>query len=241
MRSHPASPQSMIAVIGPPGSGKTTVVTALAAHERVSVFRLREAVRRCPDLLAGLPPSTVPLGWVSDEAVVKVLRGMFLEHRFPTGDEPILLDNFPGTASQLRHLASIATSLGRRLSILELRATAATLAVRVAARRVCRRCGPDRHAPARPAASDPARCARCGGELKRRDTDNPHIHALRLARYQRNRPKIAAAATRLHIPHLVLHAGHCAPVVSRLARHLVAVLTDPAPAYRAASHPGSPK
>ncbi|GAA3772228.1 hypothetical protein GCM10022225_69480 [Plantactinospora mayteni] len=231
----------MIAVIGPPGSGKTSVVTALAAHERVSVFRLREAIRCCPDLLADLPPSTDPLGWISDEAVVEVLRGMFLEHRFPTGGEPILLDNFPGTASQLRHLASIATSLGRRLNILELRANAPTLAARVAARRVCRSCGPDRHAPARPAASDPARCALCGGVLKRRDTDNPHIHALRLARYLCNRPKIAAAAARLHIPHLVLPAGHSAPMASRLARCLVAVLTDPAPAYRAASHPGSPK
>jgi adenylate kinase family enzyme len=234
-----AWPQRMIAVVGPPGSGKTTVVQALAMEEGAAVFRLREAIRSHPDVLSDLPPSNDPLDWVSNEAVARVLDAALLEHRFPAGDGPILLDNFPGTASQLRHLARIAAALERGVAILELRADATILAARVTARQVCPGCGPDPHAPATPATSDPRLCARCGGSLQRRDTDTSHLHALRLARYHSNRPKIAAVAARLRIPHLVMHSDHAAPVVARLARHFFAILTDPTSAHRAHSDPGS--
>ncbi|MDG4768309.1 hypothetical protein O7632_30085 [Solwaraspora sp. WMMD406] len=236
--THSAWRQSMIAVVGPPGAGKTTVVRALAPHEDATVFRLREAIRAYPDGLSGLPPSVDRLDWVSDEAVARVLDAAFLKHRFPAGSGPILLDNFPGTALQLRHLARIASALDRRVAILELRADTVVLAARVAGRQVCPGCGADPHAPAKSAASDPTRCARCYGALQRRDTDTPHLHALRLARYRSNQPKIAAVAVRLRIPRLVMDAGHPVPVVSRLARHFFAILTDPASAHRAPSDPG---
>jgi len=235
---HPGWPQGMIAVVGPPGAGKSTVVRALALHGNATVFRLREAIRAYPDVLSGLPPSADQLGWVSDEAVARVLDAAFLENRFPGGSGPILLDNFPGNALQLRHLARIASALGRTMAILELRADTAVLAARVAGRQVCPGCGADPHAPAEPDASDPTRCARCRGALQRRDTDTPQLHARRLARYQRNRPEIVTVAGRLFIPHLVVHAGHPTPVVSRLARHLFTILTDPASAHRATSDPG---
>jgi len=57
----PAEAASLVAVIGPPGAGKTTVINALGQSRRLPVFRLRKAVTACSDLLADLVPSRDPL------------------------------------------------------------------------------------------------------------------------------------------------------------------------------------
>jgi len=88
---------SLVAVIGPPGAGKTTVVTALAQPRRLPVFRLREAVIAYADRLIDLVPTTDPLGWVGVQAVDRILRASFIDGKFDTGIGPVLLDNFPGT------------------------------------------------------------------------------------------------------------------------------------------------
>ncbi|MGH3914007.1 MAG: AAA family ATPase, partial [Pseudonocardiaceae bacterium] len=105
---------SLVAVIGPPGAGKTTVVTALAKQRALPVFRLREAVIAYSDLLADLAPSTDPLGWVGVQAVHRILRVAFIDGRFDTGIGPVLLDNFPGTAHQLHRLAGVSAVIDRR-------------------------------------------------------------------------------------------------------------------------------
>lgn len=176
----------LVAVIGPPGVGKTTVVTALAQLEGLPVFRLREAVIVCADHLADLSPGTDPLGWVGIQAVHRTLRAAFIDGRFETGVGPVLLDNFPGTDHQLHRLAEVAAVIGRRIAILELRADESTVSARVAARRICPTCSPDGHAPATFSATDDTRCARCNAQLTRRDSDNPSRHGLRLSRYRVN-------------------------------------------------------
>jgi adenylate kinase family enzyme len=217
----PATGTELVAVIGPPGVGKSTVVGALAAEAGLPVFRLREAVRARPELLAGLAPGRDPLGWVDTEAVRRLLDATFVQDRLGSGAAAVLLDNFPGTAGQLALLAEIGAATRAGVVVLELRADARTVAGRVTHRRVCSICGPDPHAPAAPATDDPERCGSCRAVLTRRDTDLPRLHALRLARYAANRPEIARGAAERGIAHLVVNADAPVSEVCRAARHAV--------------------
>ncbi|MGH4014146.1 MAG: AAA family ATPase [Pseudonocardiaceae bacterium] len=217
---------SLVAVIGPPGAGKTTVISALGRTRGLPVFRLSEAELAYSDLLADIAPSTDPLGWVGVQAVQRILRAAFINGRFGIGS--VLLDNFPGTARQLHRLAEVAAVTGRRIAILELRADGATVAVRVAARRICLVCSPNRHAPAIASTTDPHRCARCGAQLARRDSDSPARHALRLARYRENVAEIIEHVRRLQIPHVAIPADHPSHVVHGLAQEAFTRLADPA-------------
>jgi adenylate kinase family enzyme len=197
----------LVAVIGPPGAGKSTIVASLAKSGRTPVFRLREMICSNPELVAGFAPSPDPLGWVSRQAVRRVLNAAFVDGLFPVGDGPVLLDNFPGTAGQLELLAEIADAVGTRVALLELHARASTIIFRVAERRVCLGCGPDSHAPAVPCADDKEQCAACGTTLSRRSTDVPRMHGLRLARYSTNLLEITELAAERSVPHLAVDAN----------------------------------
>jgi adenylate kinase family enzyme len=225
--TEPVTGALLVAVIGPPGAGKSTVVRALSTEAGLPVFRLREAVRARPELLAGLAPSRDPLGWVAPEAVRRLLRATFVDGRFGVGCSAVLLDNFPGTASQLTLLAEIGEATPARVGLLELHADPRTVVGRAERRRVCLVCGPDAHAPAAPAADDPESCGSCRAVLTRRDTDLPHLHALRLARYTANRPEIAESAAGRGIPHLVVNADATVSEVCRAAHHAVSRLIEP--------------
>lgn len=228
----------LVAVVGAPGAGKSTVVAALSDRSRMPVFRLRETVRAHPELLAGLAPSPDALGWVSLEAVRRVLHAAFAEGSFTIGAAAVLLDNFPGTAGQLELLAEIAGLVGARLALLEVRAEVTTVVARVAWRRVCPGCGPDAHAPAVPAADDIDQCGSCGTELTRRASDVPRLHGLRLARYAANLPEITELARERSIPHVIVNADQDLPDVCCLARQALDQLITFAPT-ESADHPGS--
>jgi len=208
----------LAAVIGPPGAGKSTLVADLARIAGVPVFRLRQQVRARPELLAGLAPKPDPLGWISLEAVRRVLHAVFVNGRFAFGSRVVLLDNFPGTAAQLELLAETASRTNARVALLQLHANTPTVVTRVAERRVCLACGPDQHSPAVHADHDPERCAFCGAALVRRETDAPRLHELRLARYLANLPEITECAAEQGIPHLTVDADADLTEVCRAAR-----------------------
>ncbi|WP_162907124.1 AAA family ATPase [Allorhizocola rhizosphaerae] len=215
----------LVAVIGPPGAGKSTVVSHLTKPGGVPVFRLREMIRSHPQLLADFAPSPDPLGWVGLQAVWRVLHAAFVDGLFDVGRGPVVLDNFPGTAGQLELLAEIADAVGAQVALLELRASATTLVLRVAQRRVCLACSPDSHAPAVASETDSKRCASCGATLSRRFSDVPRLHGLRLARYSANLPEITELAAERGIPHQRVDADLAMPDVLAAAKRAFSLLS----------------
>lgn len=144
MSSHP-----IVALLGPPGSGKSTVSAALSARSDLHVFRLRDVsraqARRDPLIAKAIEDTRDPLGWLSDPIALLLLRRALQDPR--TALTPVLLEGYPGTAAQARSLARCTALAGRRLSVIELSVSPATTARRIEARRVCPACDTSQGGP----------------------------------------------------------------------------------------------
>ena len=95
----------VVAVIGPPAVGKTTLTMRLSASPGCGVFRLREHV---PDtILAATATDAQRIRWIDDLTVAQVVRS-YLEQVIVDGAVcTLLLDNFPGSATQVWVLLGI--------------------------------------------------------------------------------------------------------------------------------------
>jgi adenylate kinase family enzyme len=192
--------------------GKSTVSAAVAVDLGAQVFRLREFAHqyRC----RGLPVDELfhtddALGWLSDEVVGVLLEAAFIGQQ-AGGHGLVVLENFPGSAVQLRLISEIARPMGAWLGIIELAADDATLIARVSARRVCSRCEPDPlgdpHRPALASALDPTLCGRCGARLSSRQADDLAMFHPRLERYRRRITTIRRAAVAEEVPYAQVDA-----------------------------------
>jgi adenylate kinase family enzyme len=200
----------LIAVVGPPAVGKTTATALTAAALGAKVVRLREFAERYrtnhPEL-GHLFATVDPLGWLDDDTV-KILLDMAIGDPGRTGT--LLLENLPGNAVQLRHLVELAAANNLGCQVVELVTADSLLAVRARTRRVCPCCEPDPrgdpHRPARGLVDLPDRCARCGGRLVPRRSDEPGLFQERLRRFRDNHPHIRATMLALRVPHGLVDA-----------------------------------
>jgi adenylate kinase family enzyme len=206
------SAAGFIAVVGPPAVGKSTVTGALADRFGARVFRLREFAHEfCArsGVDQRLFNTGDPLGWLPEKTVALLIRAAFLHGQFPA-QPMVVLENFPGSLTQLWLLNATVGQLGAPLVVVELTAGDGLLEIRVRTRRVCPTCEPDLrgdpHRPARSAAEYPDRCVSCGGVLALRRGDEPQRFATRLARFRRRIPAIRQAVRSLCLPYHVVDA-----------------------------------
>jgi adenylate kinase family enzyme len=222
--------RGFVALVGPPAVGKSTVSAALVADLTGQVFRLRDFAFSCQTdgrFNRGFFDAVDHLGWFSDETVDMVLRAAFLDGVFGDGGL-VVLENFPGSASQLGMIATIAASCGSRLVAVELVADDLTVAERARRRRVCATCEADpRGDPHRPAVvskESPERCAGCDSILATRRGDEPGLFAARLHRYRRRIPAIRRASRLDGTPYRTVSAevgpARCAEAVKAQVRSL---------------------
>lgn len=189
--------ETAVAIIGPPAVGKTTLTMQLGQVPGRRVFRLREHV---PDtILAATATSSERLGWIDDVTVARALR-RYIESIASDGlTRVVLLDNFPGSATQAQLLVRTLRKAAPACIVqpVELVATITTLYRRVRDRRVCHRCEQDPiHDPRLPAATssaDPQRCATCNNILHPRRGDAPRLLRARMQRYEQAIPGIRGA------------------------------------------------
>ncbi|MGH3719551.1 MAG: hypothetical protein ACRDRI_12080 [Pseudonocardiaceae bacterium] len=203
----PCTAERFVAVVGPPAVGKSTVSRALADSLGAQVFRLREFAHECRSQGTAderLFERRDSLGWLPEETVFLLLQAAFIHRQFSAGGL-VVLENFPGSLTQLLLLKATAVQLHAPLTLIELAAADTVVAARARTRRVCPTCEPDTHGdphrPAHPTTHDLDRCERCGGEVLPRRGDEPERFAARLARFRRRISAIRRAATALHIPY----------------------------------------
>lgn len=206
------SAAGLVAVVGPPAVGKSTLTGALANRFGARVFRLREFAhefRARSGTDQRLFDTGDPLGWFPDKAVALLLRAAFLQGQFPA-QPMVVLENFPGSLIQFQLLNTVAGQLQAPLAVIELTADDGLLSIRIRTRRVCLTCEPDPrgdpHRPAHPAAEHPDQCASCGGALTLRRGDEPQRFAARLARFRHRIPAIRQAVRALRLPYHVVDA-----------------------------------
>jgi adenylate kinase len=180
--------ERVVAVVGPPAVGKTTLTMRLAELPGCEVFRLRDHVPG--EILAATATDAQRIGWIDDLTVARALRDYFERAISDATLRTVLLDNFPGSGTQVWLLLSILYWLvpGCAVHAVELLASDEVREHRVLGRRVCHQCEQDPiHDPRIPASAsqeDPERCARCGGLLHPRRGDAPRLFALRTQRYE---------------------------------------------------------
>jgi|GEM_PF-3325006 len=199
--------ERLVAVVGPPAVGKSTVSRALVDSLGAQVFRLREFAHECRSHGTAnerLFETRDSLGWFAEETVFLLLQAAFIQGQFsPCG--LVVLENFPGSLTQLLLLKATADQLQAPLMLIELIAADVVVAARARTRRVCPACEPDPHGdphrPARRATHDLNRCDSCDGRLLPRPGDEPERFAARLARFRRRISPVRRAATALQIPH----------------------------------------
>ncbi|MEU7138584.1 hypothetical protein ABZ942_03950 [Nocardia sp. NPDC046473] len=188
----------VVPIFGPPAAGKTTMTLRLRSPGR-RIFRLREHVPQ--EVLAATASSSEHLGWIDEFTVGDALRSYFDAAHEDSGVHTILLDNFPGSASQVDQLLATLWTLTPTPHIepIEVLADARTLKQRAKTRKVCHRCErdpiPDPRLPAVPANEDPWQCAHCGGLLHPRRGDSPRLFKARLQRYHQTAAGIRAGFT----------------------------------------------
>jgi adenylate kinase family enzyme len=178
---------NVVAVIGPPAVGKTTLAMQIGQLPGRQVFRLREHVPR--NSLATTVTNADRLGWIDDTTVITSVRG-YLKNLIREGEtHTLLLDNFPGSAAQVRLFLSVMQQLAPDCIVhaIELAADPVILCQRAASRRVCHHCEHDPlcdpRLPAMASMVDPQRCARCDHLLHTRQGDIPTVYEARHQRY----------------------------------------------------------
>ncbi|MEY9840547.1 nucleoside monophosphate kinase [Streptacidiphilus sp. EB103A] len=230
MRADICAP-TLVALIGPTGSGKSTAVQHLSAAHHLPVLSLRDLARQraatdeaFAELLAaeGGPDS------LTDPQATVLVAGALLDPDRWGGQPTALLDGYPASAVQTAHLVQVLRQrFGAGLAVIELRLDNLTARDRVRGLWVCSTCepSPDPHLPAHPGPGGYDRCARCGARLLQRRGDLLASVDERLARFRQRVPLIRRVLHEHEVPLHVVGAQQSPQDVARAVDHAFARAT----------------
>ena len=209
-------------LMGPPGSGKSTVVRALTAHNGMSVIEagnlLEAEVRLNTPLGQRIKPYKAAGDLVPLECVVQVISAELKN----ASESLVLFDGFPRCAGQaapfLQLLKDHRLTLG---AVFVLTLDVATAIQRLGGRRICPKCNAVYNVHTNPPRKD-GRCDQCGGELIRREDDREEVIRRRFANFERETSPVIEFFARKYAPMTRQPASHSTldETVTQFRKHL---------------------
>jgi adenylate kinase len=198
-------------LLGPPGSGKSTLSKELAFRHNARVFRLREyAQERAytdPVLAAAIRERSDAWGWLPDRMALSLVEDAVTGLFGPSERGPVIFEGYPGNALQTDRLMRLLQHRYASPIALVLRLHPEVARQRARQRRVCPQCDPEFGEPHRPARlSTAGRCAECGGLVLPRSGDSPERLAARTERYHQQLPLICRVLCAWGVPWHILDA-----------------------------------
>jgi adenylate kinase len=167
-----------VLILGPPGAGKGTQSKRIAAEFDVEHVSTGDMLRANKDMETahGTPREYMEAGELVPDEVMEAVVEEGL-----SGRDGFVLDGYPRTLDQAEFLEGV-TDLD---VILYVDVSRDELVDRLTGRRVCEDCGTNYHVTYDPPATEGV-CDDCGGDLYRREDDEPETVENRLDVYQEN-------------------------------------------------------
>lgn len=223
--TNPANQPLNIVLLGPPGSGKSTIAEALVREHRLVVVSTGQRLRaeiKAHSALGRAVESYLDKGDLAPDSLMDRLLRASLEALDP--HQGFLLDGYPRTLRQARGLAGMLADYRRELhAVIALQVADEEVIRRLSGRRICEGAGEPFPVHIDDLASI-MRCQERGGHLVERDDDRPEVVRQRLSVYHEQTQPLLDYYHAAELLRLV--DGHGLP--AEVARRALAALPPPA-------------
>lgn len=171
-------------LLGPPGSGKTTLVRALAEGHRLSAIEAGNLLKREIRLQTALGRQIKPYtdsGRLVPSALVAEVISTEVEK---AQNKLVLFDGFPRCSEQIELFFQLLKTQQLALgAVLVLTLDLPAAIRRLGGRRICAKCGTPYNVDTKPP-RQPGKCDHCGGELIQREDDRAEVIERRFKSYE---------------------------------------------------------
>jgi adenylate kinase len=172
-------------LIGPPGSGKTTLARAMAGRGRITVVEVGNLLATEVRLDTPLGRQIKPYQAAGVLVPVEIVRQVVSQKLKMTEGDVVLFDGFPRSVAQIDVLFQLLKLLNLRLcDVVVLKLDLETAVNRLSGRRICSQCG-TLHNVLTDSPQQLEVCDKCGGKLIQRPDDRPEIVKERFAGFER--------------------------------------------------------